>query len=263
MLNYFRVSRDGRALMIDSINRLDINNMFLNFWSAVTSVFSKTGLILFYTLFILLEHRYFAEKLTKMIPNQKQKQDVILAITQIKNDVRSYFLIKSLVSFITASLSYLILLYFDVGFPLFWAFLIFVFNFIPTIGSIIAVTFPVLLSLVVFEWFYSVIFLAIGLTGVQVLMWNIIEPRFVGNKLNLSPLVIILALGFWWYIWWVVGMLLSVPIMVIINIVFSKFRVTRPIAILFSEKWDLKISLAESQQNRKELVDKIKNRLSF
>jgi predicted PurR-regulated permease PerM len=94
-------------------------------------------------------------------------------------------------------------------------------------------------------------------------MGNIIEPRFVGNKLNLSPLLIILALGFWWYIWGVVGMLLSVPIMVIMNIILSKFEPTRPIAVLFSEKWDLKIENEESEQNRKALVNKIKKRLFF
>ena len=263
LLDYFRIDEDGRAIMVKSITNLDLNGLFLNFGTAITLVFSKVGLIMFYVLFILLEHRHFSTKLTKMIPNKKQELDIILAVSQIKNDIKSYFVIKTYVSLITWSMSYLVLLYFNVQFPLFWAFLIFAFNFIPTVGSVIAVTFPVLLSLVLFDNIYNVIFLFIGLAWVQILMWNIIEPRFVWNKLNLSPLVIILALGFWWYIWWVVWMLLSVPIMVIINIVFSKFRLTRPIAILFSEKWDLKISLAQSQQNRKELVDKIKSRLSF
>jgi predicted PurR-regulated permease PerM len=62
---------------------------------------------------------------------------------------------------------------------------------------VIAVLFPVTLALIQFDSLYSVTFLLTGLAGVQILMGNIIEPRFVGNKLNLSPLLIILALGFW------------------------------------------------------------------
>ena len=125
---------------------------------------------------------------------------------------------------------------FGLEFAIFFAFIIFLLNFIPNIGSIIAVTFPVIFSLVQFESLYlTSIFLAL-MIGVQVLMGNFVEPKFVGNKLNLSPLVIILSLVFWGSLWGVVGMLLSVPIMVIINIILAAIPSTRPIAILFSEK---------------------------
>jgi hypothetical protein len=94
-------------------------------------------------------------------------------------------------------------------------------------------------------------------------MGNIIEPRFMGNKLNLSPLVIIIALGFWWTIWWVVGMLLSVPIMVIINIILAKFPSTRSIAILLSEKWELQVDNEEEvMQNRQKLFNSVKSKLT-
>lgn len=245
------------------IENLNLQSIFLWFGAAIATLFSKIGLIMFYVLFILLEHRYFAAKLTTMIRDGNQEKRILSALHQIKNDVKSYFVIKTWVSFVTGTLSYSVLLLFWVDFALFWAFLIFVFNFVPTIGSVVAVLFPVTLALVQFDSYYSVAFLTMWLAWVQVLMWNILEPRFVGNKLNLSPLFIILSLWFWGYIWWVIGMLLSVPIMVIINIILSKFQSTRPIAVLFSEKWDLKMSIEETEQNRKELVQKIKKRLFF
>jgi len=133
-------------------------------------------------------------------------------------------------------MSYLVMWLFDLDFALFWAMLIFLLNFIPNIGSFIAVCFPLILSLVQYESYYPFFFLLIVLSSIQILMGNIIEPRFMGNRLNLSPLVIIMALGFWGTLWGIIGMLLCVPIMVIVNIILSKFPSTRPIAILLSEK---------------------------
>lgn len=261
VFDYFDIEQP--RTVTEYIANIDLISIFQGFGSAVANIFSKIGLIMFYVLFILLEHRYFSTKLKTMIRDDNQEKRILSALAQIKNDVRSYFLIKTWVSLLTWSLSYIVLVFFGVDFALFWAFLIFAFNFIPTVWSVIAVLFPVTLALIQFDSLYSVTFLLTGLAGVQILMGNIIEPRFVGNKLNLSPLLIILALGFWWYIWGVVGMLLSVPIMVIMNIILSKFEPTRPIAVLFSEKWDLKIENEESEQNRKALVNKIKKRLFF
>lgn len=65
---------------------------------------------------------------------------------------------------------------------------------------------------------------------------NIIEPKYLGSRLNLSPLVILLSLAFWGAIWGIMGMFLSMPIMVMLNIIFSKFESTQWIHILLSEK---------------------------
>jgi AI-2 transport protein TqsA len=68
------------------------------------------------------------------------------------------------------------------------------------------------------------------------LVGSFIEPRMMGRTLNLSPLVILLSLAMWWSIWGVIGMLISIPIMVIMVIIFSQFKPTRPIAILLSQR---------------------------
>jgi len=113
-------------------------------------------------------------------------------IDTIKKDVKMYFVIKTGASFITGLVSYFILISFGVEFALFWAFIIFLLNYIPTVGSIIAVFFPVTFSLLQFESFSTFAFLLLTLTSIQLLMGNLIEPRFMGNRLNLSPLVILL-----------------------------------------------------------------------
>lgn len=223
------------------INNFDLQEIFKSVLDTVTSIFSSAWIIMFYVMFILLEHRYFKHKLNLMITNQGKRKEVFLILEKIRNDMKSYFYIKTIISFFTWFLSYLVMFAFNLPFADFFGFLIFILNFIPNIWTIIALFLVFTFSLVWLDSYYDMLIMASLLIWIETMMWNIIEPKFMWNKLNLSPLVIILALWFWWLIWWVVGMLLSVPIMVIINIILAKIPATRPIAILMSEKGDLEV----------------------
>ena len=75
--------------------------------------------------------------------------------------------------------------------------------------------------------------------AIQLIVGNIIEPKVMGNSLNVSSLVVILALSFWGAIWGITGMVLSVPITVIMVILFGQFETTRKIAILLSDRGKL------------------------
>ncbi|MDC0506085.1 AI-2E family transporter [Candidatus Gracilibacteria bacterium] len=235
--------------------------LFNRISSGVLEITGQLGIIIFYTLFLLLEYRYAPSKLDLMFSDGLAKKKIFNVLNQIQSDVKSYFVIKASVSFFVGLFSYTIMMIFGLEFAIFFAFIIFLLNFIPNIGSIIAVLFPVLFSLVQFESLYlTSIFLAL-MIGVQILMGNFVEPKFVGNKLNLSPLVIILSLVFWGKLWGVAGMFLSVPIMVIINIVLAAIPSTRSLAILFSEKGVLKLSDDDVNTTTKKLVKDLKKKL--
>jgi len=223
------------------LKNIDFSTLFGNITSAITSIVSSAGLIFIYVLFILLEHRYFKEKLELMSSNPLKRSRINSIVSKIKNDIRAYFFIKTLTSITTWVLSYIVLVLFKVDFALFWGFSIFILNFIPTVGSIIAVTIISIFAAIQFWLNFIWIVLVSILIWIQFLIWSVIEPKLMWSKLNLSPLVILLSLGLWGSIWWVIGMLLSVPIMVIINIVLSKFDSTKPISILLSEKWSIDI----------------------
>ena len=136
-------------------------------------------------------------------------------------------------------MSYGVLTLVGVDFALFWAFLIFLLNYIPTIGSIVATAFPALLTLVQFDGFTPFFIVLIGVLAIQVAIGSFLEPRLLGNTLNISPLVVILALALWGLLWGVVGMLLCVPITIILIIIFAQFPPTRPIAVFLSRNGEV------------------------
>lgn len=257
IINYFWIEKSDIDIswFISKINLTQIFNYML---SALTSISSSLGTILFYTIFILLESRFFNKKIDLMISNPDKKAEVKEILWKIETDIKWYFFIKTMVSILTAVVSYFIMLAFWLNFALFWALLIFILNFIPNIWSIIAVLFPSLLSFIQADFSVYLSFSMISLLIiVQIIVWNFVEPKLMWNKLNLSPLVIIISLSFWWYLWGIIWMLLSVPLIVIINIILSKFEQTRPVAIFLSEKWDLQITW---QADRKKIIEDIKNK---
>jgi predicted PurR-regulated permease PerM len=226
----------------------------------ITNMFSYIWIILFYLIFILLEYKFFSKKLDLIISDKDKRKKVFDIIHEIRQDVKSYFLIKTFVSLLTWLFSYMVMKSVWLDFAMFWAFLIFILNFIPNIWSVIAVIFPAVLSLIQFDGHVNFFIVLSWLILIQMIVWNIIDPKLTWNKLNLSPLVILLALVFWWLIWGFVGAILSVPIMVIISIIFSKFEETKPLAILLSEKWVLKSNLdIELTKAEIKTLQKVKN----
>ena len=122
-------------------------------------------------------------------------------LARIRKDVRLYIGIKVLTSATTGLLSYMVLSWIGVDFASFWAVLIFFLNFIPTIGSIIATLFPSALALVQFDTFAPFFIVVVSITAIQLLIGSFIDPKLMGNKLNLSPLVILLSLSLWGAVW--------------------------------------------------------------
>jgi len=93
-----------------------------------------------------------------------------------------------------------------------------------------------------FETFGPFLVVLLGVGAVQVMVGNFLEPKLMGNTLNLSPFVVMLSLTLWGSIWGIAGMFLSVPITVILLIIFAHFEKTRPIAVLLSGDGNLKFA---------------------
>ncbi len=230
---------DLQAEISSIIESLDIKNILSNLATGLSGIFSNSMMILIYLLFIFLETDSVKLKIKVLFPEQDSRQKFMKALEKIELSLSSYFRVKTLMSLLTGFLSYLVLVVIGVDSPIFWAFLIFVLNYIPTIGSLVATVFPAVFSLLQFGELMPFILILALIGGIQQIVGNFIEPRLMGKNLNISPMVTIIALTIWGQIWGVMGMLLSVPITVIMIIVLSQFPATHKAAILLSEKGEL------------------------
>jgi predicted PurR-regulated permease PerM len=130
--------------------------------------------------------------------------------------------------------AYIIMMWVGLDYAVFWAMLIFLLNYIPTIGVWLGLIFPGLLSLVQFETITPFLIVVFGTGAAQTVIANILQPRMAGRALNISQFVVILSLFLWGAMWGVPGMFLCIPITVILIIVFSYFPETRAVAIVLS-----------------------------
>jgi predicted PurR-regulated permease PerM len=219
---------------------LNFGNLLSKLISALTGLFGDAFTVLLYLVFLLLEEPIFPQKLEAMYPDKKKYNHANALISKIDHSIGNYIALKTVVSLLTGLLSYFVLLFIGVDAPFFWAFLIFVLNFIPTIGSLIATIFPAVFALLQCGEFTPGILVLTIVGAIQLIVGNLVEPRVMGNTLNISPLVVFLTLSLWGVMWGITGMLLSVPITVIIIIIMAEFEGTRPFAILLSQRGSLK-----------------------
>jgi len=143
---------------------------------------------------------------------------------EITEQVQRYIITKFLISLSLGLLVGIILRLFGVEFYIIWAMFAILLNFIPNIGSVFAVIMPALMALVQYGSFGYAAIVAAVIIVVHNIVGNILEPKIYGNRLGLNPLVILLSLLIWGYIWGIVGMLLSVPLTAIVKIVLSNSK---------------------------------------
>ena len=207
-----------------------------------TSMISNVFLVLIYVLFLMLEQGTFSQKISAILPDRERRDSLISILSHAQEDIQTYLWIKTLTSTLTGVVSYLVLLAVGVDFAGFWAFTIFLLNYIPNVGSIVATLFPAILALIQFDTLYQSVVVLAAVGAVQFVVGSILEPKFMGNSLNLSPFIVIMSLTLWGSIWGIAGMFLCVPITVMLLIVFAHFERTRYIAILLSGDGSLKFA---------------------
>lgn len=231
--NYFHIKI--LANLESFIKSLSVQGLIVNIYAVFTTITSSAVLIALYVAFLFVEQHYFKQKMDALFFRTSHRELVDNIINHIVKDTQTYLGIKTILSLITATASWGIMKWVGLDFAEFWALLIFFLNFIPNIGAIVATAFPALLALIQFDNWLPFVIITSGITAVQFTVGNLVEPRYLSKSLNLSPLVILIALAFWGSMWGVLGMFLSVPITVMMMIIFAHFNTTRPIAILLSQ----------------------------
>ena len=214
---------------------IDLSGRIPQLIASTQSIVVNVLLVVAYIGFLFVERNHLGEKLAAMLPDARRAEETSALFVTISQSVQRYLWMKTAVSVLTAVLCYAVLRWLGIDFAETWALLIFVLNYIPNIGSIVAVAFPALLALVQFDTLGPFIVLVLSLTAIQLTVGSVLEPMLMGSTLNMSPFAIILGLAFWGTIWGIVGMFLSVPILVVVMIVCAHVPSWRWVAILLSK----------------------------
>lgn len=212
----------------------NISKIAANVGMSAASIATTIGLIVVYMLFMFVEQSTFNRKFAAMFPNSRQSKKMRYIISSIDTNMKKYLFVKTFISAATGILAYVWLRGVGLEFAGVWAFIVFIANYIPTIGSIVACTLPILYSLISAPTLEQPILVACGLIALQIILGNILEPKLTGKTLNLSTLAILINLVFWGMIWGIAGMFFSVPLLVATFIITAQFDSTRWIAVLLS-----------------------------
>ena len=202
-------------------------------FGSFTSFVGYAALVLIFLMFMLGGRTVYMERLDQAV-SAREASRFRETLQSIEGQVRRYLVIKTLISLLTAGLAAVVLLLGQADFLVFSCLLIFLLNFIPNVGSVVATLFPVLLATLKFGFQPRVLVLTLALMSIQFLVGNVLEPRVAGQNLNLSPLVILVSLILWGWIWGVVGMILAVPLTSALRIWMSGVPALHPLATLIS-----------------------------
>jgi AI-2 transport protein TqsA len=196
-------------------------------FNSLLGVLTNTVFILLLVAFILIELSSVQSKLAYVSGTPVEH---FAYFEKVLATMNRYFAVKSLLSLITAVPITLVLFLLEVDYPLLWGLLVFLLNFVPNIGSLIAAVPPILLALVDLGY-VTALWVLLTYLAVNNVVGNMIEPKVLGRSLGLSTLVVFLSLVFWGWLLGPVGMFLSVPITVTIKIGLERSEEMRWLAV--------------------------------
>ncbi|MCB5260537.1 MAG: AI-2E family transporter [Candidatus Cloacimonetes bacterium] len=216
-----------------SPGRFSISKAISNVMSTTVDISWNFILIVIFLMFIVAQDGSLNRRLNKVL-SEDDRMRTSNTLGNIQLQIQRYLLTKTIISLCTAILGMVLMMLFKVDFVLVCGILLFVMNFIPNIGSIIASGIPILISFLQTGLDFRTITFGLLIIATQMLFGNVIEPKIHGERLNLSPIMVLVSLIFWGWVWGIVGMVLAVPITSAINIILIQLDEKNVISAIIS-----------------------------
>jgi len=211
---------DNQVVISFLLNTFSITKIMNFLANNLIMILTYYALMLLYCVFLFTDDKNFIYKIFQLFFFDKDKLDTI--IQKIEKQLNTYVLVKTFINAMSASLSGFAIFLLRVDFPILSGLLIFAFGYIPNVGSVIAVSFPLLFCFLKFGFGWQLFTLLGLLILINSAFGNYLEPKLMGYKFNLSPIFIIILVVLWGFIWGPLGMLLAVPITAIFDIIFKE-----------------------------------------
>jgi predicted PurR-regulated permease PerM len=218
----------------DLFSRLDLQAFLGDVAKTAQNLVSNGILICIYVAFLFAAEATFQRRMSAIFPDLQERAAARQTITAIRDGVQQFVWVQTWTGAVPAMISWIVLTFVGLDNALFWAFLIFLVSYVPTIGPIVATILPTLFAIVQFNdpWRIGVVIL--GVAAPLFVAGSIIQPRMQGDTMNLSTLVVLLGLAVWGKIWGITGMFLSSPLMVAIMVVLAQLPSVYWLAVLMS-----------------------------
>ncbi len=235
----------------EELRTLQIGPSAISAVRSAARILSEFFLILFFSIILLLGKHSVTRKILTVFPRRHSLIPIILR--HIDRHLRIFLGIKGLASIAVGLGTGLILFGFQVEFAVTWGFLTFLSNFVPTLGPIAAVLAPVLIAMVQYEGLLIPLLIASCLAALHIGVSSLLEPKFMGQHLNLSFFVIFLSLFLFGWLWGPAGVLLAVPVTTSVKIILERIPSTSRFALLLESarrpRWPRKTAAQEEQRS--------------
>jgi predicted PurR-regulated permease PerM len=216
-----------------TLESLPIASGLSSITSSLVNLISSFALIFLFMLFILAGTGQFRSKLHRAFPPSSSNHFTEM-FADIEARTRSYTAMMLLINTLSGVTMSIVLAFFGVDLAILWGFLAFLLMLLPSVGSILAALLPILVAFMQFDTIGTPIAVTITVLVSQLLIGSVLSPKIMGSGLNLSPLLILVSLLFWGWVWGPWGMVLSVPITSTLVIIFENIPSLEPLAILMS-----------------------------
>jgi predicted PurR-regulated permease PerM len=219
------------------IKGLDISrvgSIFLSSVGTVVSFVSTLFLVLIFLVFMLAGKGKFKAKIKASFEAHEASR-LTHILDNIDGQIQRYLAIKTAMCVLTGLMTLVVLRSFKVDFAVIFAFIAFLLNYIPSIGSFIAKIFPFVFTFLQFNSLIKAGWVLAALLLFDTVLGMVVEPKLMGKGLGLSPLAILFALFFWGWLWGIPGMILSVPMMVILKITADNVPSLRFLSAILSK----------------------------
>lgn len=213
---------NNRVNWVQIFDRLSISKIISSSMGTFFDFITKLLLTTVFLLFLLAERSSIDERLKSVLSERDIKRNRS-TLKDIENSVKNYIINKTIISVATGVISIIWLSIFNVDFAIISGLLIFILNYIPNFGSIVATAFPIMVCFFQYGLGWRMLVVSTLLILTQLMMGNVIEPRYMGSRMRISPLVILISLIFWYWVWGPIGMVLAVPIISTVNIILKQF----------------------------------------